>query len=311
MVSAPVISIGNISTGGTGKTPMTILVASYYLSKGKKVGIISRGYGRISKEMITVFDGKKITAGTEDSGDELLLIAEELMSRHSKNFFVIASADRVKAADHLINHFDPDVIILDDAFQHRKINRDLDIVLIDTYDFVNGGIMTNFTLPSGLLRESYKGLRRSDIIIQNNKNHEFEQLESLREYGRTITVMRYKTEYFIDNKNIILEQNGKSAIVFSGIADDRSFLEMVRSAGINITETIRFPDHHNYTKSDINSMKNRNTGEMIFITTEKDFVKVKEFSGFVHELPVYYLKLEIELANGSGEFYMHLDYLAK
>ncbi len=131
----PVISIGNVSTGGTGKTPFTIFIAQYFLRKGKKVGIVSRGHNRKSTDMVVVCDGEIINDDIRKSGDELILISNELIKYYKGDFFVAAGTNRVETSNFLINKFNPDIILLDDAFQHRKIQRDLDIVLIDTEDF--------------------------------------------------------------------------------------------------------------------------------------------------------------------------------
>jgi tetraacyldisaccharide 4'-kinase len=308
-VSKPVISIGNLTTGGTGKTPLTIFVSKYYLNIGKKVGIISRGYKRKSEEMVLVSDGKRINDNTDQSGDELVLIASELIKDHRGNFFIAAGKNRVEAAGYLINNFTPDIIILDDGFQHRKLKRDLDIVLIDSHNYQDNKFVNTFTLPSGMLRENFSSFKRADIIIQNNKNEDMKIISALENFKKEIISMRYKTEYFIDYKNCILNELNENAIVFSGLADNRSFIEMVKTGNINITGTKVFPDHHNYSESDITSLKEIYTGDSVFITTGKDFIKVKHFNDFTKNYPVYYLMMSVELGENKNALYHKLNAL--
>ncbi|MBK8552016.1 MAG: tetraacyldisaccharide 4'-kinase [Ignavibacteria bacterium] len=310
-ISVPVISIGNITTGGTGKTPLTILISKYFLDKGKKVGIVSRGYKRKSDEMVLVSDGKTINKDIEQSGDELVMISGELIKDHKNNFFIAAGKNRVQAAEYLINEFKPDVIILDDGFQHRKLKRDLDIVLIDSHNFLSKKFLNSFTLPSGILRESLNNLNRADLIIQNNKYEDIVIIPEFKKYDKDIIPMRYKTEYFIDNKNSILRDFNSKAIVFSGIADDNSFIEMVKESKLTISKIVKFSDHHNYTASDILSLKGIHSKGKIFITTEKDFVKIKQFTDFINDHPVYYLKMRSELAGNENILFSKLDECVK
>ncbi|MDQ3021742.1 MAG: tetraacyldisaccharide 4'-kinase [Bacteroidota bacterium] len=309
-ISKPVISIGNITTGGTGKTPFTIFIAKYFLNKGKKIGIISRGYSRNSQDTIIVCDGENINSNVQQSGDELILISEELIKYFKGNFFVAAGSERVETSNLLINKFNPDVIILDDAFQHRKIKRDLDIVLVDAEDFIKNKFINTFTLPAGNLREGLSNLYRADLIIQNNKSSEINSISKLENYNKNNIVIRYKTEYFMDYKNSILQKSNCSAILFSGIANDNSFIRLVKDWGINITGVNTFPDHHNYTADDINLLEKKYSNN-IFITTEKDFIKIKKFKEFVSDYPVYYLKMKIEITKNKNIVYDKLDILVK
>lgn len=289
-VSTPVISIGNISTGGTGKTPLTVFIAKYILERNKTVGIVSRGYKRKNRGLVLVSDGVTINENIHDTGDELVLISSELIKNFKGKFYIVAGKDRVNAANFLINKFNPDIIILDDAFQHRKIKRDLDIVIISVSDKTN-----NILLPAGDLREGLSNLKRAELIIQNNKTEDFEIIPQLKKYQKDILVMRYKTEYFMDFKNDILPNYNSNVIVFSGIANDSSFVKMVKRHGLIIEHRINFPDHYEYAFKDIRLLKDKFKKGMVFITTEKDFIKIKQFKDFIYGYPVYYLKLAVEL----------------
>ena len=309
-LSKPVVSIGNITTGGTGKTPLVIFTAEYYLKKGLKVGIISRGYNRKSGETVIVCDGKNINTNPEESGDELIMIANELEKNFKGNFFIAADKDRIKVAKLLIEKFNVDIIILDDGYQHRKIHRDVNIAVIDAADHYNNVMNNLFLIPSGNLRESHSNLERADIIIQNNKTSKLEIIPFLSERYRNIILMRYKTEYFIDIKNIILSKTENSypdAVLFSGIANDDSFLKLIKNEGINIIKNIKYSDHYNYEEPDIDFLKSQYKENSVFITTEKDFVKVKNFEKFIFKYPVYFLKLKIEFTENYEFFCKKLD----
>lgn len=308
-VSIPVISVGNISTGGTGKTPLVIFISKYFLNKGKSVGIISRGYKRKSDDIEIVYDGKNLKSGIDHSGDELMMIYDELVKDYAERFHIIASADRVAAAQIMTLKFFPDVIIMDDGFQHRRLKRDLDIVTVDANDFKNNKFMNSFTIPSGNLREGYSSISRADIIIQNNKSGEIDTLPFLRESGKPVCKISYKTEFFMDFKNSILKENNLNVIAFSGIANDESFIQMILNYGHSIKERINYPDHYDYTQSDINNLTSKYNEGITFITTQKDFVKIKGFREFVERYPVFYLKLNAEFSENKESLLSKLNLL--
>jgi len=293
-VNIPVISIGNITTGGTGKTPFTIFTAEYFLDKGLSVGIIARGYKRKSEGLVIVCDGKVINDSVEETGDELAMTANAL-SEYKDRLFIAASSDRVKAAKYLTDNFKPDIIILDDGFQHRKLHRDIDIVIADAGSILKNKFLNSFTLPSGILRESKGNYARADLIIQNNKDKEYEPFPFLKNFGKVIITMRYITEYLIDYKNIILNTglNSREAVIFSGLADDLSFIGLITDMNIKISEKLIYKDHHDYSVEDIEFIKSKHKEDRIFITTEKDFIKIKQFRDFMENYPVYFLKISI------------------
>jgi len=310
-LSTPVISIGNITTGGTGKTPLTIFIAKFFLDKGFRVGIVSRGYKRASREIVLVSDGNFINRNVAESGDELILIAEDLIMNYQNNFTIAAGSSKAAASNYIIEKFHPDIIILDDAFQHRSVHRDLDIVIVDSQNLLNEKFLNSFTLPSGLLRENFSNLKRADLIIQNNKDREIKIIPKLERYCRDISVMRYKTEYFMDNKNVILKNYNSDAVIFSGIASNESFVNMVRNSGLNVIEVIKFPDHHMYNERDITELTVKHGKNKIFITTEKDFVRLRQFKEFINNYPVYFLKMKIDFVSNENNLYLKLNELPK
>ncbi|HAY32672.1 MAG TPA: tetraacyldisaccharide 4'-kinase [Ignavibacteria bacterium] len=300
---AKIISIGNITTGGTGKTPFVIFIAKYFLNKGKTVGIISRGYGRAEKKMVTVYDGFKINEDINQTGDEPALIAYELSKEFSGKFYIIASADRCRASEYMMSKFKPDIIILDDAFQHRKIRRDLDIVLIDETDYEKNRLKYLFTIPSGDLRESFSNIKRADLIVLNSKHSDKSSDHKGNKYFSDTVKIKYKSEYLIDHKNTILkpdsvgnpEEEIKMAILFSGIAKPESFCNAVKSLNIKVTNEIIYDDHHNYSYEDIEKLISLYKKDTVYVTTEKDFIKIKKYKKFTDSFPVYFLNLEIEV----------------
>lgn len=313
-ISVPVISVGNISTGGTGKTPMTVFIAGHYLSNGLKVGIVSRGYKRKSKDLVIVCDGVSVNQDITLSGDEPVMISNSLLSGHKNNFFAVAGSDRVKASEFLISKFHPDVIILDDGFQHRRIERDIDVVLVDAQDFKSNVYRNLFTIPSGNLRESITNLKRAGIVIQNNKSDDYDIIPFISGYASEIISMRYNSEYIMDSKNSILDKEnlkGINAFVFSGLADNFSFVKQIQSLGLTSTGHRFFPDHHDYTDKDIESLEKVYRKGLIYITTEKDFVKIKKFKKFVSQYPVYFLKIGIQLNDSKNILIKMLDEAVK
>jgi tetraacyldisaccharide 4'-kinase len=305
----PVISIGNISVGGTGKTPFVIFLSKLLLNQGKKVAIISRGYKRKSKDDLIIFYGENILSQPDKCGDEISMVAENLKSH--KNLVIAVGSDRFRIAKKVIQEYDSDVIILDDAFQHRKIKRNLDIVLLDSNDMLKNPSLYKLIIPAGNLRESWNELKRADIIIQNDKFHDNEIIDYLHKYRKEVHKIKYNYEGVYDNngKTVIVEN--KSAILFCGIAKPESFINAIEESGINIKQIIFFGDHFEYSERDILNLKNIYNKNDVFITTEKDFVKIRTFGDFITQYPVYYLKIGINILSDVTKFQYSLNQLFK
>ena len=305
-VPKPVISIGNISTGGTGKTPLVIFLAEYFLKKQKSVAIVSRGYKRDSKDLLLVYDGNKTLCSVKECGDELFMATEKIKRSHKK-FFVAACNDRVKAAEMLINNYSPDIVLLDDGFQHRRIFRNLDIVLIDAQDYYKNKIGNSFLLPSGNLREPFGTLKRCDVVLQNNKTSNHPALAKIKKFKKEIVTINYKGASLINHSGELLKTDKNEAVVFSGIANTESFFDLLSNFKINIKEKIKFKNHNKYTIKDINFILSKFKSDYILITTEKDFVKIKEFKEFVSNYPVYYLELNLNLSENIDSLEKRLE----
>ena len=263
---------------------------------GKNVGIISRGYRRTSKDIVLVSDGKNINISPEEAGDEVYMIAQELM-KDFHNFSIVSSPNRIKASAYILRNYKCDLILLDDAFQHRNIHRDIDIVVIDLNKSNN--FSDKLLLPSGNLRECPFALKRCSMIILNHKFTKTNKVGiDFNKFNKPIVNINYKTKNCYNNRGDILNAKGKRAILFCGIAEPDSFIFAVENEGILIDKIIKFSDHYIYFKKEIDYLENYYTNEIIFITTEKDFVKLLIFKNFVEYFPLYYLKIDIEINDG-------------
>jgi tetraacyldisaccharide 4'-kinase len=301
-VSPPVISVGNITVGGTGKTPFVIMLAQYLLSSGKKVGIVVSGYKRKSSADI-IGPGKELAGmPTEEIGDELLLMAESL----PEAIFTVTDKKN-RAAINLEQKYSPEIILIDDGFQHQKLHRDLDIVLIEA-GFDPAG---EHLFPFGRLREPAKSLNRADIVILTKCNYISPQEASNR--LTNITDKNIFETNFI-NKNIISktetipvsEIKAKSVYFFAGVGRFDSLLKHSAGQISNLVASREFPDHCAYGKYSILKIRNdigRYNPDFI-ITTYKDYVKLRAFD---FGRPIYYLDLSIEFKNGQREFFGTID----
>lgn len=292
----PVISVGNLSVGGTGKTPLVIYISNKLSDLGDKVAIIGRGYKRKSKGEIVVSDGKNILADVSEAGDEMMLIAEKTCSPvlvHSKKYKAALSAEKL---------FNVDYILLDDGFQHRKLSRNCDIVLVDKASLVNP-----FLIPKGRLRESFDALERADIICLT-KGAKIKDLISKLPKNTKPNLKIFEVDfmqasaYNLFNKNNIVLTD-KKYIAIAGLANPKNFFEMLTNNNYCIVEKIYFSDHHNYTKSDvlkIISLAKRNNITCV-ATTEKDAVKLKKYKAeFVNNnIDIFVFPLEVII---KGDF---------
>jgi tetraacyldisaccharide 4'-kinase len=312
----PIISIGNITLGGTGKTPMTIYLVQVLKQLGYNVAVISRGYkGRAEKIGGIVSDGKVLLMTPEMSGDEPYMMAKKM-----RGVPVIVGKNRFKAGRLAISKFDPDVIVLDDGFQHLTLQRDLDIVLLDYHKpFGNRHL-----LPRGVMREPVSALLCADIIIltktdtvNNNETSSF--LRKLRSFERRKPVYRSfhhpfvskiinrEKKIFKKNMQEAVGQNsdcikGRNVFAFSGLADNHNFLRTLKSLKCNVSGFMEFPDHHPYSERDLDeilSAAKRSMSECL-ITTEKDYVRIVHKIDWPHDL--FVIGIEIDFGAEKERF---------
>ncbi len=297
-VNAKVFSVGNITVGGTGKTPTVIYLTNLLKEKGAKPGILSRGYGRNSKGYRLVYDGKNFNCNVDECGDEIIL--ETL----SCNVPTAVSEKRVPGAERLIDATQINTLVLDDAFQHRKIFRDTDIVLLDAEFLAEAGFLEKRLLPSGILREPFASLKRADIVIVNRKFNERKTLpKKVNEIlsGKKVFNARYEVGGFYDVKNRnffdIQEFKGQQSLAVSGIAKPESFFSTLEKLGVEIKEKLVFRDHKNYAYADVQLIRKRfyETNSYSVITTEKDAVKLTNFATELDDIDIYFLKINLRI----------------
>ena len=287
----PVISIGNITTGGTGKTPLVEYVARTIAAQGKKVCILTRGYGRKDPHLqVIVSYGYGVLASPSEAGDEPYLLATKLTGKAA----VISSADRIAAGQEAIKDFGTEVFVLDDGFQHLRLARDLNIVCIDATNPWGGGRL----LPYGRLRESLDGLTRADCVVLTRCD-QVESVGALRDEIRELTGERPIFESRMRPVRVASLKNGPETIAvpgrvgaFCAIGNPSSFFESLTRLGYELGLERAFTDHHTYTQSDVDALNQlaKQTGANALITTAKDAVKL---NGMAFSLPCYVLEIEI------------------
>lgn len=302
-LGARTISIGNITTGGTGKTPLVAYVAGLLADRGEKVCILTRGYGRKdAKRRVIVSDGETVLVDAATGGDEPVELARKLVG---KNVVVIADADRVAAAEWAKRKFGVTVFVLDDGFQHRRARRDVDIVCIDATNPFGGRKM----LPAGRLREPLSGLQRADVIVITRTDL-VEDISDLRsqisDHGSEAEVFESRTimgGFSAPNGSKTGSQQGL-AFAFCGLGNPESFFEELRRSDIQLAGTMTFADHHCYSQNDIAEIVRaaRGVGAELLLTTAKDAVK---FSDLRFEMPCSVVEITVEL-DRRDEFASHL-----
>jgi len=294
-MSTPVISVGNITAGGTGKTPMTITLAEAAKVRGFKPGIISRGYGRNSKGLHIVHDGNELKTIVGNSGDEPFLMASLL-----KDVPVVVSENRIEGAERLIQDFDVDLIILDDAFQHRKIHRDVDIVLMNASE----KSCAYHILPVGQLREMLWGLKRANYIVVTKGDVSEIPISIQNFQGSTIqSSQRFQAKKYTSTgyesvehcKDESCECVASPIFAFCGIAHGDSFFKILKEMKIEIVDSISFKDHVEYDDTTMATLtsKIKASNTKTVITTEKDLVKLPD--SFFEAYNVHVLSMKIDL----------------
>jgi tetraacyldisaccharide 4'-kinase len=275
-VDCLVVSIGNLTVGGTGKTPFTIFLAKKWQERGYAVGIVSRGYrGTYKGPLRLVTDGQEILEKPETAGDEPYLMAQRL-----KGIPILVSSDRYKACRWLLERFDLDVILLDDGFQHIRLHRDLNILLVDaTNPFGNGAL-----LPRGALREPLSEVRRADVVIftrSEDADDASEWISEIERFGRPCirtTFQPTRLIHVVNGTSLPPSTLVKEPVLgFCGIGNPDSFAMLLKRLGGDLREQVIFRDHHSYQRSDLEKIRKEaaQLGVKWVITTEKDAVKIK------------------------------------
>jgi tetraacyldisaccharide 4'-kinase len=289
-----VLSVGNITLGGTGKTPLVAALAKELLQRGMHVGILSRGYRGLKEKTGGVLsDGTRIYLTHAEAGDEPFMLATML-----SQVPVLVGKRRYEMGIHASEKFGVNVLILDDGFQHVRVKRDVDIVLIDTRrGFGNGRLF-----PGGPLREPLRCLRRASLLVltKTESSQPLDELEAvLRSYAPAVPLYhsRYRPVSLLEvaSGKIFPPEfvHEKRILAFAGIADPGYFVHVLKGLEADIVRTVPFPDHYQYTPEDMSTLgAYRNTVDF-YVTTEKDYVKLQEIP--LDELPLFVLTIEQEI----------------
>jgi tetraacyldisaccharide 4'-kinase len=291
-LEVPVISIGNITAGGTGKTPLVAFTAKVLAEHARNVCILTRGYKRENpNERVVVSDGKQILAGPAESGDEPYELAKKLLGKAA----VIADKDRAAAGAWAKENLDSDAFVLDDGFQHFKVQRDLDIVTIDAMDpFGNGRL-----LPQGTLREPLANLARANAIVLTRANlaNDLDALKAkvqklapkvpiFTSHNKTSNLVSLARLFSEDPHTILSLLPKTRCLAFCAIGNPASFFRQLMADGFELAGTNKFVDHHKYSERDVAALTElaRKWKADILLTTVKDGVKLGQFE---FEIPCY------------------------
>lgn len=273
-----VVSVGNLTTGGTGKTPTVIALAELLKAQGYSVGIVSRGYGRTTRGTRAVSNGKKLLVNNwQKVGDEPLLMAQRL-----SGVPVVVDENRIRGGSWLWEHAQSEVILMDDAFQHRALIRDVDLVLINAGDWREDHKL----LPYGLLREPWQHLKRADMVMLTKTNlHRPAPFlrKKLTEYAPRWTGITVEPDSQLvrpDRSTLpVTDIQGKKVCLLSAIGDPHSFYKTVSDLGVEILDHLLYPDHFAYTRQTVDAILDQyhtSPGEWL-LTTEKDMIKLAPF----------------------------------
>jgi tetraacyldisaccharide 4'-kinase len=289
-----VISIGNITLGGTGKTPTVIYLAGLFKDKGIHPVVLSRGYkAKSSAATAVVSDGTTTFMNPQEAGDEPFLLSQAL-----PGVPVIIGPDRTLSGRFACKQFSPGVVILDDGFQHQRINRDVDIVLIDRHH----GFGNGYLLPRGILREPLSALGRAHIVLLT-KQSENETDDHLRQQirRRNPSVPIFQAYYAVNSVKTFDEQQdvpldflkGKKVLALSGIGNPHYFSFLLNQSGMLVTEEWILPDHHDYSEKDTHRARDFLSRVDYIVTTTKDSCKMD--TELFHDLPILILDVVLHI----------------
>jgi tetraacyldisaccharide 4'-kinase len=308
-VGAPVISVGNLTAGGTGKTPLVEWVARAVAAEGLRACVLTRGYGREDEaRRVVVSDGERVLACVREGGDEPVLLAESLSGVAS----VVCDRDRVGAARWARVGLGAQAFVLDDGFQHMRIARDLDIVTLDATAPWGGGHM----LPRGLLREPPAALARADCVVITRSDLAPDVAGLRAEVGRLTGGRAALVASRVRTRGLRLiggagaardaETQGEGAradvaslaaagpvAAFCAVGNPRAFFEQLRREGFDLRRARPFPDHHAYTRAEVEAFAREaaGVGALALLTTAKDAVKLRAHA---FRLPCYVVETELE-----------------
>jgi tetraacyldisaccharide 4'-kinase len=300
----PVVSVGNISAGGTGKTPFVEVLVRKLQSKGRKPAVVSRGYGRRTTGYLMVSGEGTSVAQAIDAGDEPVQLAHQL-----RDTPIVVDEDRVEGAQKVLEESSADCIVLDDGFQHRYLARELNIVLLTAREILE----RQWMLPAGNRRESIHSLHRADLIVlskcKNLLNYE-DAVKRLTDWksdniaGFRLAPVALRN---VSNGECFDRRSAKQipVLIFSGVGDPNSFKQSVEEFGCSIVKSIEFPDHHWYSGNDLKRLRDKyeEHSAKLVITTQKDLVRLrsleKSSEEFFKDLHVHVLEVAPDFIAGE------------
>ena len=293
-MGARTISVGNLTTGGTGKTPLVAYIAKLLVERGEKLCVLTRGYKREHPgQRVLVSDGETVVVNDPAlSGDEPVELAQRLGGKA----VIIADADRRSAGEWARERFGITAFILDDGFQHRQVKRDLDIVCVDATDPWGG----DRVLPAGRLREPVAGLARADVVVLTRSDMSGDAsgiIEQIRQLRSDMPVYRSSASLAgirpLNSIPFPVAAN-EPALAFCGIGNPESFFDLLKRAGWDVVGRAKFRDHHRYTQADIDRLHAEAgaSGAHVLLTTAKDGVKL---STLRFELPCGVVDLDLTI----------------
>lgn len=267
-----VISVGNLTAGGTGKTPTVVSLGKFLLDNGFSIAVLSRGYGRNTTGTFIVSDGKTVAEQWQQAGDEPVMIANQL-----NGVPVVVDENRYRGGKVLVDAFQPDIILLDDAFQHRAVHRDINILLLNSLFNKENSCL----LPVGNLREPKYQMKRADLIFLSKSNlYSSSKPPVTPKYIPVFPTLLETSSKLKSTKEdgLLLSQiSGKKVLAISALGDPKGFEYSLFTENPIITDHLIFRDHHAFTSKDIENIyqKKIDTDSEFVITTDKDFIKLE------------------------------------
>ena len=299
-LNVKVISVGNLTVGGTGKTPMVETLARLLKDNGYNVTILSRGYGRKSRGIIIVSDRESVKATPKEAGDEPFLLAKKL-----PGIPVVVGKNRRKTGKNAIAMWKSNILILDDGFQYMGLKKDFDVVLIDSQNPWGNGKL----LPAGPLREPISELKRAHAVVFTRANGSRNINEKTKYLGEITSIpILFSTHRpsswipFGEKRYLPLNfLKGKKVTAFAGIGNPDSFKKSLMEINVKIADFIIYRDHYWYKKKDLDKLvlKAQQKGATALVTTEKDGVRLPILPKY--KIPIYLLKIDLEIEGGIGK----------
>lgn len=299
------INVGNLTAGGTGKTPFVTYLIDYLLKQNKKVGTVSRGYGRNTKGIYAANEQMEV----HDIGDEPMMYWQA----YKEKIGVVVGEERMLAIPFLLQEFpSTEVVIMDDAYQHRYVKPHFNVLITDYKRLFT----KDYVLPFGLLRESRKGAKRADAVIvskcpHNMSNKEIERItDQIKRYSKPSTEVAFTC--IKEKLPVGISPEGRKVIIVSGIAQNKQFEHQVRTK-YDVIDVLHFKDHHWYSKFDLQQLKLllQKYAEFnpVVVTTEKDFVRLQshDLKDVIEGLPLCYIPIQVEFIIGEKVFLSKLN----